>query len=552
MTIEDKLKGIVGSGLKKEEKMGLAELNRLLEYPDYDEIPIGPEEFLTSDEYLGVEKEVWAGVKQDVIDFFNSGVSEGIICSGIGAGKSYFTSLAFAYLAYRLLCFKSPQTHLKLARGSTIMLLNMGKTGMQSKKVVFHEISNRIKYSKWFRSKYPPDERIRSELRFPKDIVIFPGNAKETFPLGYNLYGGIIDEASWHMEASERDTAENIYNAMKKRIVSRAGGFLLIISSPRYANDFTEKKMKEAEKFPDRIFSRRRAIWDVKPGDLVAIANGDYFLHKNPQTNKILKIPNKYKPDFDSNPDLALRDYGAVASKTTEIYFKDEHKVKQAFKDKINPVKKNRIDYNLFNIEKVKYYVHIDLGVKVDAAGITMCHREGNKVVLDFILRLNPKEIGEIDFEDVRKIFFELDEKGADLGMVSYDSWQSEDSKQQFEKKGIPIRILSIDRGTGPYDTLKSMIYQNRLVGVRDKQAVIELLTLEMFRGRKIDHPREGSKDLADAIAGAVYNCVEFEFGEEPTTLEEKEQELLQKGEMIEPHTKEAELRKELEDVWWK
>jgi len=31
-------------------------------------------------------------------------------------------------------------------------------------------------------------------------------------------------------------------------------------------------------------------------------------------------------------------------------------------------------------------------------------------------------------------------------------------------------------------------------------------------RPQKIDHPPNGSKDVADAVAGAIYNCERFEF----------------------------------------
>jgi hypothetical protein len=31
---------------------------------------------------------------------------------------------------------------------------------------------------------------------------------------------------------------------------------------------------------------------------------------------------------------------------------------------------------------------------------------------------------------------------------------------------------------------------------------------LEIIRGSKIDHPSNGSKDLSDALAGAVYNVI--------------------------------------------
>ena len=36
-----------------------------------------------------------------------------------------------------------------------------------------------------------------------------------------------------------------------------------------------------------------------------------------------------------------------------------------------------------------------------------------------------------------------------------------------------------------------------------------ELLKLRLFGNNKIDHPNSGSKDLADAVTGAVFVCVQ-------------------------------------------
>jgi hypothetical protein len=60
------------------------------------------------------------------------------------------------------------------------------------------------------------------------------------------------------------------------------------------------------------------------------------------------------------------------------------------------------------------------------------------------------------------------------------------------------------------YDTLTSAIYDTRLRGYWNELLVEEeLLKLKLFSNNKIDHPNSGSKDLADALAGSVFNCVQ-------------------------------------------
>ena len=60
------------------------------------------------------------------------------------------------------------------------------------------------------------------------------------------------------------------------------------------------------------------------------------------------------------------------------------------------------------------------------------------------------------------------------------------------------------------YDTLMTSIYDKRLRGYWNHILVEdELLKLKLINGTKIDHPTSGSKDLADSVAGAVFQSVQ-------------------------------------------
>ena len=64
---------------------------------------------------------------------------------------------------------------------------------------------------------------------------------------------------------------------------------------------------------------------------------------------------------------------------------------------------------------------------------------------------------------------------------------------------------MSAERNTAAYDTLQELIYGSRLDGCFHPLLIEELLQLSMVFGRKVDHPQDGSKDLANAVAGAVF-----------------------------------------------
>ena len=50
-------------------------------------------------------------------------------------------------------------------------------------------------------------------------------------------------------------------------------------------------------------------------------------------------------------------------------------------------------------------------------------------------------------------------------------------------------------------------IAEERLSGPAIKLLIDELLQLKIMRD-KVDHPRKGSKDLADAVCGAIFNSI--------------------------------------------
>jgi hypothetical protein len=79
---------------------------------------------------------------------------------------------------------------------------------------------------------------------------------------------------------------------------------------------------------------------------------------------------------------------------------------------------------------------------------------------------------------------------------------------QRLRSLGINAEFHSVNKTD--YDTLMNEIYDGRLRGYWDELLVEEeLLKLRLFSNNRIDHPNSGSKDLADAVAGAVFVCVE-------------------------------------------
>jgi hypothetical protein len=504
----------------------------LIDNPQYEEVPVDIKTFIESPDYLDAKNECWESVKEDLSELFVGYDSpdmewkynEAVFDEGIGSGKSYKASDIITYLVYRTLILKNPQEFFSLAKDSTIYFINMSVRAEQAKKIVFGEIVARVNNSTWFKKKeYLPNPDVKSELQFPKNINVVPGNSRETFPLGFNLLGGVMDEAAWYTETDVHDTAEEIYNALFNRINKRFGkkGMLVMISSPRYVDDFIEKKMKEAET-NTRIFSRRRATFDAQPKNRIS---GIMFEIDG------LRIPIEDKEMYARNPDRYKRDIMAIPSLALEPYFKQWNLVEQIIDTQIsNPVigKMQLADWFWGNINK-QYYMHIDLALVSDSAGIAMCHNEEEKVIIDLALAIDPPPNGEIDLAEIRNLVCELKSRKFSIQKVTYDSFQSASSIQELNKLGINSENLSVDKDLAPYETLKELIYLGKVKTYRNDRLLEELHRLELIDGKKVDHPSKGSKDIADGVAGAVYNCMMnqniFSFGFAGDILKHKSQE---------------------------
>jgi len=493
--------------------------------------PVSIEKFVLDPAYLDCPQ-IWPEVRNLLGQLFEeapngkrlSAFAEFVLAFGIGGGKSTAVSCMFVYVVYWLLCLKDPQSHFGLVPKSAICIINTSTTATQAKRVVFGEMLSRVEHSPWFQTNAAPDPSIRSELRFPKNIVIFPGSSSETAPIGYNIFMAVVDEASFFIATDVADYANRIYTTLERRITSRFGdrGLIGATSSLRYVDDFTCKKY-DASRTDDKIFGLKRPTWEMRPDDIKAIQAGECFELKHSITRKMVKIPNKYKRDFDRDSKKAWRDFGSVASLTLEAYFTDEEirRLDSIIKNSKIPAPAidNRINPAITPKPGAMYSIHIDLGIVRDACGFALAHDEPNgKVIIDLALRITTekraeqfREKGErvdiingkdqVRIDDVVKLVYELGGRGFPIRMVSFDGFQSIHSRQQLEDNQYPTDLISVDRNTEAYDTFKSLINTGKLE-CNHPMILHEAKRLELIKGKKVDHAQGSTKDVDDAVAG--------------------------------------------------
>ena len=514
--------------LKNKNERQLLDLQWLLLKPEWKEKPVSIREFCESSEYLNLKGKVRPKILEilesifpcNEIDPFDFPYQEAVMAGAIGVGKSFVTSITMVYMIYLLGCLKDPQAYFNMTPGSAIQVMNMATTADQARKIIFSEIKARIDHSSWFLNRFPYNKEVQSELRFPNGIFIIPGNSTDTFFEGYNIFGGILDEADSHTKTPEKDFAEEGYNAIKERIKSRFGfgGLLMVIGSPKTTDGFIMTRIKEAEK-EKKTFSIMVPYWESPSPNMKY--SGRKFLFK--YGNNEFEVPIEHKEEFDRHPDKAMRDIAAIPTFAAMPYFAWPNKVME-YSNKSREIVTAIPETPFFDdafvcSDSIPRVIHIDLGINRkggDRCGFAMGHIndwtefEGNKlpkIKIDYMQSLEAPPGGEIEITNIRRMVYELRDRGFKIKKVTLDGWQSVETIQNLNKMGITCELLSIDRTTGPYEALKDCLYQKRL-DYPDYQVFIkECIQLEIYND-KIDHPPKGSKDCADAVAGVVFNLV--------------------------------------------
>lgn len=288
----------------------------------------------------------------------------------------------------------------------------------------------------------------------------------------------------------------------------------------------------------------------------------------------VVEVPSDYRKDFEKDLDGALRDIAGVATLSVSNYFQRIDSVYSAvMPDAVSPIVsgaegdpieewtagtpfhvnwgtiastfERRLPGGFVEIgwrpKKHPFairYAHIDSSLTGDATGLVIAHIANWTEVVrrdprgdeytetapvmetDLVLRIVPPPGDEILLSDVRSILYQFSEHGFQIGFVSMDQFQSADTIQQMNQRGIEAEVVSIDRTTEPYDVLKGAFYEGRLRVHQHRILQCELRNIQRVPSTsgkvKIDHPKimtgpdgneiPGSKDVADALAGAIYN----------------------------------------------
>jgi len=514
-------------------------------FKDYLFEPCYPRQQEYVDSILGTDPLTW-----------DSTYTEAIALVGKGGGKDRTISKILTYAIYKLLCMKNPQRFLGLndndlrSPESAIDVGNVSLNRLLAQNVFFKNFVTMVKNTtnpdtqkNWFEEQglNLGTDILKREIKFPKAITAYSLDSVDYTGEGLNLLIVIYDEVG----GFEPKKASELYTALTSTQKTRFGDKrkTMLLSYKRNDNDFMLIRYEQAKK-ERKTFRVRAATWDWNTKRRKQDFSEDYF--KNPEDSK--------------------RIYECKGTTNEGGYFKYQKRIKESVNpNRLNPIvneliwtdKLLKLRFKDFFIPKryQPYYVHIDLAKgkeSGDYCGIALGHPVRNKaiklnetyleelrkiesidltatslekqisVVIDLVLQVRARPGQEIIFDEVREFLHGLKKVGYDIKMVTFDGWQSIDSIQLLRKIGMKAELLSTDKNTKAYDTLKEQMYKGLLDIYEHPIFIRECEELIRKKNNKVDHPdlsfrrsleegrKEGSKDVSDAVAGCTFLCIEY------------------------------------------
>jgi hypothetical protein len=259
-------------------------------------------------------------------------------------------------------------------------------------------------------------------------------------------------------------------------------------------------------------------------------------------SDDIIEVPEEHRVDFDVDVHLALQDLAGVATGASYKLFKLKDRLNKAFV--VAPIFPDTIQLDFdevsdpisYHLLSPKYFdnpihpdkpraIHIDIGLSGDRLGIAATILTGfenvqirdpktlesvtemvPKTMTEWAVGIEPKGGHQIPIDKVKMFLLWLQNKGYNIYMVTCDGYQSAYFLQVMEAHGFKTDIVSVDRTSLPYMTLRNRIYRGMHSLPKSELLKKEMNALEVIdKGEKVDHPIKGSKDVADAICGSHF-----------------------------------------------
>lgn len=366
-------------------------------------------------------------------------------------------------------------------------------------------------------------------------------------------------------------TYTEIFSRMATRFISYSNkgelpGHMWLASSPKDATDFLQTRIDIAnqaeikttlvldnisswqanpannskEKFAVFIGNDFKEAKILEPNEKPSIEDMDYMLYPP------IRFYDFFKKDLLSS----IMNYGGIRTISDIGIFKSPSLIQDAmviqnpFVDDVVKLPFADDDKQLLDLADLSYFkdirhpeanrfIHLDIAYSsntIDRFGIAACYaipidktvykdlsdptkasyileRAERIYYVDFAIGIEPIPNQEVPIKKVEDfIIYLIKVLNYPVACISADTFQSKRTLQEFERLDFVTSSVSVDRSRDPYLFFKDCVSSRNIILPNSKPLKKEMLCLR-DNGKKIDHPPLQTKDIADGVAGSLWNC---------------------------------------------
>jgi hypothetical protein len=389
---------------------------------------------------------------------------------------------------------------------------------------------------------HEPAQALLDTIRFAKNIEAVSGHSDADSQEGLNLIIGIMDEVDAFKSRAELEKTGGVRTRESSSSVEAVLEMLQTSASTRFPKTYKNVRISYPRYLGSPIMKLTAAA--KKDAEENGIKSRHYVSGPKCtwEVNPRIAGPEDFSEDYKADPAMAQAKYECRPSRASSPYFANEEALRECCTLGPNPVTVGYVrnlaawkpvyDFaaGFYPVQGARYVMHADLARTGDRAGLAMAHvkdwtqaeltgfdAEGREVPVtetrpvvkvDFLLAWEASKSAqpprEIQLRWARELCFELRRQGFNIVRFTADNFQSDDTIQILETWGMETDKFSMDRDETGWRTLRDVAYEGRLEMPEHELVITELLGLTRLPNGKIDHPADGSKDVADALGGAV------------------------------------------------
>jgi len=418
--------------------------------------------------------------------------NELIMICGKKAGKTTLASRICLYEAFDLLTKPDPAAAYGLEPGTDIFIIGIARSEEQAHDTIFSRIRNVVQRSPFFKEFHPKIYSL--EIRFPeKHVHILCGCSSSGSMTGRPVKAIVFDELASFDDTESQRGAWQVYSVLSKD--TQPFGFYgkrIVTTSPRHANDIGMQLLERAKHHPHMLWVHA-PTWELNPSPQYAYDSPEMVAER------------------ERDPLTFWRDYGAQPWSTLETYYREPEII--------------RFDPTLPNLLQIYFTENTlppppkhplvlagDPAKKFDAFGFALAHLEQKEpqvpgeptgtVVVDGLYRLKPTKKRELDPIMIKDRILKLC-KSYPIRLVVFDTWNYPELQESIRQLGIPVENHVVKKED--HDRVKMRLYYHKIRICPYEPLRQELQALRIINAKKVDHPKGGSKDVADALANAVW-----------------------------------------------